>query len=56
MMMVTALAGEGDFDAAREFIDDALANGPLHPLRAWQWRRDLQGLHAYVDELEKAKQ
>ena len=56
MMMVTALAGEGDFDAARQFIDDARANGPLHPLRAWQWRRDLHGLRVYVDELEKAKQ
>ena len=56
MMMVTALAGDGDFDGAREFIDDALANAPLYPLRAWQWRRDLGGLRAYVDELEKAKQ
>lgn len=53
MMMVTALADAGNFDAAREFIDDALLQGPQHPLRALRWRRDLEGLRAYTRELEK---
>jgi tetratricopeptide (TPR) repeat protein len=53
MMMVTALADTGDFDAAREFIDDALQQGPRHPLKALRWRRDLEGLQAYIRELEK---
>jgi len=56
MMMVTALADAGGFDAAREFIDDARAARPAHPLHAMQWRRDLDGLRVYVDELEKVKQ
>lgn len=56
MMMVTALGGGGDFDAARNFIDDARANGPVNPLHAYQWRRDLDGLRAYIEELEKVTQ
>jgi len=52
MMMVTALGGAGDFDAAREFIDDAHKRSPANPLRAVQWRRDLEGLRAYIGELE----
>ncbi|MGI9272190.1 MAG: hypothetical protein ACR2QT_10475 [Woeseiaceae bacterium] len=56
MMMVTLLGGQGDFDAARKFIDDARADGPLNPLHAYQWRRDLDGLHIYTEELEKVKQ
>jgi hypothetical protein len=55
-MMVTALASSGNFDDAREFIDDALAAGPMHPLRALQWRRDLRGLLNYIDELERVQQ
>lgn len=53
MMMVTALADAGDFDAAREFVDDALQRGPRHPLQALRWRRDLDGLRIYISELEK---
>ena len=56
MMMVTALASSGNFDGAREFIDDATRAGPRQPLRAMQWRRDLQGLRNYIDELEKLQQ
>jgi hypothetical protein len=56
MMMVTALASGGNFDGARNFIDDAVLAGPAHPLRAMQWRRDLQGLRNYIDELEKLQQ
>jgi hypothetical protein len=56
MMMVTALAGDGDFDAAHDFIDDAKNNAPTNPLRAVKWRRDLDGLRAYIDELEKLQQ
>ncbi len=55
MMMVTALAGAGDFDAARNFIDDARLRRPANPLRALKWRRDLDGLQAYVDALEDSK-
>jgi hypothetical protein len=56
MMMVTALAGDGNFDAAHDFIDDAKNNAPTNPLRAIKWRRDLDGLRAYIDELEKLQQ
>jgi hypothetical protein len=56
MMMVTALGGDGDFDAAYDFIDDAKNNAPTNPLRAIKWRRDLDGLRAYIDELEKLQQ
>ena len=56
MMMVTALGGDGDFDAAYDFIDDAKNNAPTNPLRAVKWRRDLDGLRAYIDELEKLQQ
>jgi hypothetical protein len=55
MMMVTALASDGDFDAANKFIDDARVGGPLNPLHALKWRRDLDGLRAYIDELERLK-
>ena len=53
MMMVTALASDDDFDAAKVFIDDARANGPPNPLHAFQWQRELNGLRAYIDELER---
>ena len=53
MMMVTALVDAGNFDAAKEFIDDALQHGPRHPLKALRWRRDLEGLQVYITELEK---
>jgi len=53
MMMVTALGGAGDFDAAFKFIDDARAAGPRNPLHALMWRRDLDGLSVYLEELEK---
>ena len=54
MMMVTALAGAGDFDAANEFIEDAHEKGPANPVRAAQWRRDLDGLQSYIRELERS--
>jgi hypothetical protein len=56
MMMVTALADASDFDAARNFIDDARAGAPANPLHAIQWRRELDQLSAYLDELEKVSQ
>jgi hypothetical protein len=56
MMMVTGLASVGNFDAAREFIDDAISAGPINPLGAVQWRRNLHGLKNYIDELEKVQQ
>jgi hypothetical protein len=56
MMMVTALGGAGDFDGAREFMDGALDRQPWNPLRAIAWRRDLQKLRAYIDELERYSQ
>ena len=52
MMMVTALGGAGDFDAANEFIEDAYSRAPVNPIRAAQWRRDLDGLRAYISELQ----
>jgi len=56
MMMVTALGGAGDFDAAFKFIDDAKTAGPRNPLQALMWRRDLDGLRIYIVELEKVNQ
>jgi len=55
MMMVTALAGRGNFDAARQFIDDARTSGPRHPLRARLWQRELRELQDYINELEKVQ-
>jgi len=54
MMMVTALAGAGDFDAANKFIEDAQERVPANPIRGAQWRRDLDGLQAYIRELENS--
>lgn len=56
MMMTTALASSGNFDAARQFIDDAQTAGPRHPLRAYLWQRDLRELRVYINELEKVQQ
>jgi hypothetical protein len=56
MMMVTALGGLGHFDAAQEFIGDALKRGPVNPLKAVKWRHDLEELRAYIQELEASIQ
>jgi hypothetical protein len=52
MMMVTALAGAGDFKGAGDFINNAMLDSPANPLKAIVWRRDLEGLRNYVRELE----
>jgi hypothetical protein len=56
MMMVTALGGDGDFDAAYDFIDDARDNAPTNPLYAIMWHRNLDELRIFTDELEKLQQ
>ena len=56
MMMVTSLGGVGDFDGAREFIDDVRVAAPWNPLRALNWHRNLDELAVYIDELEKVSQ
>jgi len=53
VMMVMAMGGAGKFDAARNFIDDAEARGPVNPAKAVMWRRDLQGLRGYIRKLEQ---
>ncbi|MCH7820760.1 MAG: hypothetical protein IIA07_01980 [Proteobacteria bacterium] len=53
MMMVTALAGAGEFAAAYEFIKDAETRKPANPMRAMMWQRDLGGLRLYNSELEQ---
>jgi hypothetical protein len=53
MMMVTLLAGAGDYAAANAFIDNAIQQPPRNLLRAAAWRRDLQKLRDYVSELER---
>jgi hypothetical protein len=53
MMMVTALGAEGEYEQARRFIEDAMQKAPLSPTWAWAWRRDLDNLRAYIDELER---
>jgi tetratricopeptide (TPR) repeat protein len=55
VMMVMALGAAGEFAAARDFIDDAEADGPLHPVKAGMWRRDLDGLREYIRNLEKKR-
>jgi hypothetical protein len=53
MMMVTSLAGDGDFSGANTFINNAMLEKPMNPFKALAWQRDLEGLRAYVRELEK---
>jgi len=53
MMMVTTLAGAGDFSGADNFINNAMLNKPMNPLKALAWQRGLEGLRAYARELEK---
>jgi hypothetical protein len=53
MMMVTTLAGAGNFAGADEFINSAMLKKPMNPLKALAWQRDLDGLRAYVREFEK---
>lgn len=53
MMMVTTLSGVGEFNAAREFIDDVRVSAPWNPLQAAIWHRNLDELFVYVNELEK---
>ena len=53
MMMVTALAGAGDFKGADDFINNAMLEKPVNPLKAISWQRNLEGLRAYILELEK---
>ena len=52
MMMVTALAGAGDFSGAANFINNAMLTKPMDPLKALVWQRELEGLRAYIRELE----
>jgi hypothetical protein len=52
-MMVTMLAGAGDFAAASAFIEAAMSQQPRNLLRAAAWRRELQKLRDYVRELER---
>ena len=53
MMMVTTLAGAGEFDAARTFIAAAHEQTPANPLEAWVWRGGLEELRDYTNELER---
>jgi len=55
-MMVTMLAGAGDFAAANAFIDAAVVQQPRNLLRAAAWQRELQKLRDYVRELERYSQ
>jgi len=56
MMMVTSLAGAGDFGGAHAFIDEALQRQPVNPLKAVVWRGDLEKLRDYTNELERYSQ
>jgi uncharacterized protein (DUF302 family) len=53
VMMVMALGNSGRFDDAREFIDEARNLGPLHPVKAAMWRRELDSLSEHVRQLEQ---
>ena len=52
-MMVEALIRNGQFDAAREFIDEAESFAPAHPVKALMWRQDLDKLRVFVHGLEQ---
>jgi hypothetical protein len=52
-MMVTALAGDGRFAAAREYLEAMEGNSPRNFLKAFVRQRELQRLHRYVDALER---
>jgi tetratricopeptide (TPR) repeat protein len=53
MMMVTALGDSGEYDKARNYIEDAMRAAPRNPIRSLQWSRDLENLREYIDELER---
>lgn len=55
-MMVTTLVDMDQFDAARDFMEDARQAAPANPLRAAKWHRDLDELFVYVNEMEKVSQ
>jgi hypothetical protein len=56
VLMVMALSGAGEFDAARDFVDKARARGPVNPVKASKWRRDLVILLEYVRRIENNEQ
>lgn len=53
MMVVTTLALDGQFGAARHFIEQASTRAPQHPFRRYVWTSGLTELKAYVDAVEK---
>jgi hypothetical protein len=56
VMMVMAMGANGEFDAARDFIDKARALGPINPVKAAMWQRELGSLLEYVRKLEESGQ
>jgi hypothetical protein len=56
VMMVMAMAANGEFDAARDFIDKTRALGPVNPVKAAMWQRDLDSLSEYVRKLKESGQ
>jgi tetratricopeptide (TPR) repeat protein len=56
LMIVVALGGAGDFAAARQFVDEAETLGPVNPVKAVKWRRDLDALREYIRKLEQNAQ
>ncbi|NIO43301.1 MAG: hypothetical protein GTO41_25995 [Burkholderiales bacterium] len=53
-MTVAALLRNGQFDAARDFIDDAQTLAPVHPVKAVMWHRDLDNLRTFVHDLAQS--
>lgn len=52
MMVVTTLVSDGQFGAARDFIEQASAGAPLHPFKRYVWSSGLRELKSYVDAVE----
>jgi hypothetical protein len=52
-MMVMTLGSAGEFDAARNFIDNAEALRPANPVKALMWQRDLDFLREHIRKLEQ---
>ena len=56
VMMVMALAAAGEFDTARGFVDEARALGPINPVKASMWQRELDSMLNYIRKLEQDRQ
>ena len=53
MMMIITLVEDGQFDAAREFLEASMQRASTHPLKKRASQIYLDGLASYIDEAEQ---